>query len=58
MSEKKDAWLEAFCPQEACLSEEEKPAATAEDQSRKRDGWLETFCPEDSCRIDSPDRSL
>ena len=51
--ERKGTWLEAFCPDDSCLSEEEriKLKAFCDDSEKKRDLWRDTFCPEDSCDV-------
>lgn len=54
---KKDKWLRAFCPEDACLVEEERfdlPETETDDASNRRSAWLEVFCPETSCEIEAP----
>ena len=51
---KKDKWLNTFCPEEACLKEEERVARPVEEKAGTSSKWQETFCPEDSCEISSP----
>ena len=51
---KKDKWLDTFCPEDACLTEEERVAKPVGNQTEKSSTWKEVFCPEDSCEIDSP----
>jgi hypothetical protein len=60
---KKDKWLNVFCPEDACLAEEEHfdaPEAKAEDsktedtEGKDQSTWLEVFCPESSCEIEEP----
>jgi hypothetical protein len=58
MSEiKKDIWLKIFCPDDACLTEEERIALPESDKGEKHDEWLEIFCPENSCEITSPSQT-
>ena len=53
---RKDPWLRVFCPEDACLSEEEKvsPSQSRVTDTDKHSTWLDTFCPEDSCQADTP----
>lgn len=57
---KKDKWLKTFCPEDACLAEEERfdaPEPKAEDskaEDKDQSTWLEVFCPEASCEIEEP----
>jgi hypothetical protein len=51
---KKDKWLDAFCPEEACLTQEERVALSKDGSGSKESVWKETFCPEDSCEINTP----
>jgi hypothetical protein len=46
-------WLEIFCPDDRCFSEEEriKLVEFCEDSGKKKDRWDELFCPESSCEI-------
>ena len=52
----RDLWLDTFCPDDACLAEEEHLAvASLEAADAKRDdAWLEVFCPEDRCAAEAP----
>ena len=52
----RDLWLDTFCPDDACLAEEEHLAvASLEAADTKRDeAWLEVFCPEDRCAAEAP----
>ena len=50
---KEDNWLKVFCPEDACLAEEERidlPVCPEEAHSK----WLDLFCPDGSCEITSP----
>ena len=63
-----DKWLKTFCPEDACLAEEERfdtPEVQAQgkdddidredqDQDEDKSTWLEVFCPEASCEIEEP----
>ena len=49
-----DIWLDIFCPEDACLAEEERIALNTCGKAEDRDGLLEVFCPEESCEISSP----
>jgi hypothetical protein len=51
---KKDKWLKVFCPEDACMAEEERFTPSSSEAEAKDDKWLELFCPEDSCEITSP----
>jgi hypothetical protein len=46
-----DRWLKVFCPEDACMAEEERFTPPASEETVKGDKWLELFCPEDSCEI-------
>jgi hypothetical protein len=52
----RDLWLDTFCPDDACLAEEEHlEIASLEAAAAKRDdAWLEVFCPEDRCAAEAP----
>ena len=52
--QKKDKWLKVFCPEDACMAEEERFTPPTSEETVKGDKWLELFCPEDSCEITSP----
>jgi hypothetical protein len=47
-------WLELFCPNNACFSEEEQVRIPVfcEDPKIKKKLWLELFCPDGSCQVD------
>jgi len=51
-----DPWLGIFCPEEACLREEEHIAMPSSPASRSDDdsAWLGIFCPEDRCHAETP----
>ena len=51
---KKDKWLDTFCPEDACLTQEERVALPKDESGSKESAWKETFCPEDSCEINTP----
>ena len=46
-------WLELFCPDDACLTEEERFSVPVfcENPKVKKSVFLELFCPEDSCEV-------
>jgi hypothetical protein len=49
---KKDKWLKVFCPEDACMAEEERFTPPTSEAPEKKDSlWHELFCPEDSCEI-------
>lgn len=55
MADKKnDRWLKVFCPEDACMAEEERFTPPAFKETVKGDKWLKLFCPEDSCEITEP----
>jgi hypothetical protein len=49
----KGLWLEIFCPDDACLLEEEriKLPVFCEHPEHKHSLWLEIFCPGGSCEV-------
>jgi hypothetical protein len=49
-------WLEIFCPDDACMAEEERIGIPVfcEDPKMKKRFFFELFCPEDSCLVTSP----
>lgn len=57
-----DIWLNIFCPEDACLREEERidllqKARFCPDNSEtsgENDAWIETFCPEQTCEVTQP----
>lgn len=51
---KKSKWLTVFCPDDACLTEEERISLPEPEAVEKRTVWLEIFCPENSCEVTSP----
>ena len=46
-------WLDAFCPDDRCLREEERIELInfCKDSSKKRNLWIEAFCPKGICEI-------
>ena len=42
---KKDKWLKLFCPEDACLTEEERIVLPASEETEEHSAWLEVFCP-------------
>ena len=46
-------WLELFCPDDACLREEERIniPVFCKDPNAGKKLWLKLFCPEDSCEV-------
>jgi hypothetical protein len=53
-ADKKDRWLKVFCPQDACLAEEERLDLPTPAQAEAQSEWLEIFCPEESCEVITP----
>lgn len=51
---KKDRWLKVFCPEDACLAEEERIDLPASAQAEEHSEWLEIFCPEQACEVITP----
>jgi hypothetical protein len=49
-------WLEIFCPDDACMTEEERISLPVfcEDPHVKKTVALELFCPGDSCEVVEP----
>lgn len=49
-------WLEIFCPDDACMAEEERIGIPVfcEDPKVKKNIVLELFCPGDSCEVVEP----
>lgn len=47
----KGVWLELFCPDDSCLTKEEriKLVSFCEDSTNNKDLWLKVFCPDDTC---------
>jgi hypothetical protein len=50
---KKSKWLKVFCPEDACLAEEERIDLPVSEAQRHSE-WLEIFCPEESCEVITP----
>jgi hypothetical protein len=48
-------WLDMFCPDESCLTEEERImlASPSADKSNDKRSLLDLFCPHGSCEITS-----
>jgi hypothetical protein len=51
---KEDKWLNVFCPEDACLTDEERIARPTSSKTTEHSEWLELFCPQESCEITSP----
>ena len=51
---KKDRWLKVFCPEDACLAEEERFDPPTPAKAEEHSQWLEIFCPEESCEVITP----
>ena len=51
---KKSKWLKVFCPEDACLAEEERVSLPVSEETEEHSEWLEVFCPQDTCEINSP----
>ena len=51
---KKDRWLKVFCPEDACLAEEERIDLPKSAKQEEHSEWLEIFCPEESCEVLTP----
>jgi hypothetical protein len=54
--QQRDTWLDAFCPEQSCLAEEEHLAVPFLKgiDAKREGGWLEVFCPEDRCTAEAP----
>jgi hypothetical protein len=52
----RDPWLSVFCPDDACLTEEEylSLASSWKAHDERRGAWLEVFCPDDRCTAETP----
>jgi len=52
----RDPWLSVFCPEDACMNEEEylSLASSWAAQTERGDSWLKVFCPEDRCSAETP----
>lgn len=49
-------WLEIFCPDGACLTDEERgkvPERAEAPRGKDKGYWLKLFCPDDTCQIDN-----
>lgn len=53
--ENRGVWLELFCPDDACFSEEERIGIPVfcKDPDADKKLWLKIFCPDSSCEITS-----
>jgi hypothetical protein len=51
--EQRGLWLEAFCPEDRCLREEERIQIVdfCADSEEHHDLWQSAFCPEKNCEI-------
>jgi hypothetical protein len=51
--QERGVWLELFCPDDACLTEEERFSIPVfcQDPKVKKNVLLEIFCPEESCEV-------
>jgi hypothetical protein len=49
-------WLEIFCPEDACFTEEERIEIPVycEDPKVEKKLWLRLFCPEGRCEVEGP----
>jgi hypothetical protein len=54
--QERGVWLELFCPDDMCLTEEERFSIPVfcEDPKVKKNVVLELFCPGDSCDVFEP----
>jgi hypothetical protein len=50
---REDKWLNVFCPDDACLTDEEHMALPTSEQAKTRSDWQELFCPQESCEVTS-----
>ena len=52
--ESRGVWLEVFCPDDTCFTEEEhvRIPVFCEDPKAKKSLWLDVFCPDSRCEID------
>ena len=51
--QERGVWLELFCPDDACLTEEERFSIPVfcEDPKVKKNVFLDLFCPGDNCEV-------
>ena len=51
--EGRGVWLDVFCPDDACFTEEERVRIPVfcEDPKAKKSLWLDIFCPGESCEV-------
>jgi hypothetical protein len=55
MENQQGTWEKVFCPENACMSEEERiDLPTGGTPPANKDTWVEAFCPEEACEITSP----
>ena len=56
--ESRGVWLEVFCPEDACFTEEERVRIPVfcEDPKAKKSLWLDVFYPDSRCEIDESTR--
>jgi len=52
----RDPWLRVFCPDKACLTEEEQLSVPAVEPTpvERQGAWLGTFCPDKRCEAETP----
>jgi hypothetical protein len=50
---KEDRWLNVFCPEDTCLTDEERIALPTSQEAEEHSGWQELFCPQESCEVTS-----
>ena len=56
--EGRGVWLELFCPNDACFTEEERVQIPifCEDPTVEKKLWLNLFCPSGSCEVEEATR--
>ena len=56
--QQKGVWLELFCPDDLCFTEEERVRIPVfcEDPNAGKKLWLDLFCPDGSCEIEEATR--
>lgn len=54
----KGVWLELFCPEDACFTEEERIKLPVFCDHPKHDHslWIDIFCPGGSCEVHEPSK--
>jgi hypothetical protein len=50
---RQDKWLNVFCPEGTCLTDEERIALPTSEEPKAHSEWQELFCPEESCEVTS-----